>query len=563
VTQPNVNVDNFIKVVTLMLNDHVVGYSGVIRNPGNSAGFSTFANGDARVPVDGVVTPDGKKVALPFSPDTPCGLASVSKFLTALAAVQLLDGPSVGNVEGTPVPGFDLDTCIYLALPKDWQEGIRDPGVQLITFRDLLMHTSGLVGEGDPNVPNLDYASLLAYISQKTVITETPLAKPAPPPAPRYPVNYSNVGFALFRILLPMVHSMQAPPGSNWWKDNPSLPVDGRNGRAQAFADEYERIIQDNVFGRVAVTGPSTGTPDGPDTFAFGYTWPGNSPGIDQSGLNLGLDAGPGAWFVSINQIRPVLESLSNDNDNRILTKDQWNHMQSIDVPTAYANLGNGLGIDLLTDPANGYRWVEKNGGFGNQTASIAFFGSMVPDGKTDGPLFAALFMNSDIWGGPGSVSGWYQCTQCNTLFSNGGVCPATRQAKQPHKGGGEYILSTNEVPDGQRNWARCANCGALCYEASPVSPSSCPAVDGGRHHLSGGGFIVGQTGLNDLENQADWRRCENCGVLAQSWGKAQAGVCTHGGGMHTFDLSGSSYALMNSYGPDVVLLQAFRDSIE
>ena len=252
---------------------------------------------------------------------------------------------------------------------------------------------------------------------------------PAPHPSPpRYPFTYSNLGFALFRILLPILHSMEAPPGSNPWKDNPNLQPDER---AQLFADEYQAIIVANVFGRVNVTGPCTGTPGG-DSYAFGYTFPGTSPGTDQSREKQQLQAGPGAWFVSIDQITPVLESLSNI-DGKILTADQWNHMQNIDVPAGYENLSNGLGIDELTDSGTGgtgYRWVEKNGGYDNQMASIAFFGSMIPDPNAQGPLYAALFNNSDIWGGPGLVTGWYQCTQCDTLFSpsNGGVCPATGQ---------------------------------------------------------------------------------------------------------------------------------------
>ena len=61
--------------------------------------------------------------------------------------------------------------------------------------------------------------------------------------------------------------------------------------------------------------------------------------------------------------------------------------------------------------------------------------------------------------------------------------------------------------------------------------------------------------------NQADWRWCKNCVVLAYCWGKASAGVCAHGG-PHEFILSDSNYSIKMSVGADVALLQAFHDSI-
>lgn len=538
----------FVSTVGQMLNGHVVGYVGVI---GDAVSSQTFVGGFARTAVDGIASTTGK-TAVPFTLSTSCGIASASKFLTALAAVQLLDGASWGTIDGTALTGLTLDSVMYEALPADWK--IQDPGVKQITFRELLTHTSGLP-EYPPPPGGEDYANLQNYICGKSVLPATPTTPPYGPGGPRYPVNYSNVGFALFRLLLPNVNAMHNP--AHPWRDNTSEPV---GVRAQAYANEYERIVADNVFGKVGVTGPTTGPPAG-HTYAFGYAFPGSTAGIDQAPENLGLDAGPGAWFISINQLRPVLESLNNI-DGKILTAPQWNHMQNIGSPAGFAGTVVGFGIDVLIDSGTGYRWVEKNGGYENQNASIAFFGSMTPNATTGGPYYAALFVNSDIWGGTGSVTGWYQCTQCDTLFfpSNGGVCPATGKSKKPHANWGEYILSTGTVPDGQSHWQQCAHCGALCYQASATDPSICPAT-GARHTPTGPTFNISQTGQSDLEHQAGWRWCKNCGVLAYSFGNPNAGVCAHGG-PHQFILSDSNYALMCSYGPDTVLLQAFRSSI-
>ena len=73
-----------------------------------------------------------------------------------------------------------------------------------------------------------------------------------------------------------------------------------------------------------------------------------------------------------------------NKNDGRILTSAQLHDMEATQ-----------LGWDTLKD-GTGYRWVEKNGGWGaNNTTistSIAMFGPGV---------YGALFLNSDVSGDP------------------------------------------------------------------------------------------------------------------------------------------------------------------
>lgn len=63
------------------------------------------------------------------------------------------------------------------------------------------------------------------------------------------------------------------------------------------------------------------------------------------------------------------------------------------------------LGWDTITD-GSGYRWVEKNGGWGMNgttiSTSIALFGPGV---------FGALFINSDILG-PGLQNNWQMVQQ-------------------------------------------------------------------------------------------------------------------------------------------------------
>jgi len=540
--QPIVSEVNFIGAVQRKLNGIVVGYSGVI---GGGAGVprKDFPGGHARTSANGQPVVAG--------PSTMFPIASVSKLLTATAAVQLLDGPMV---DGAEVPqnilGATLDSPIAAGLPKNWK--LR-PDALPITYRDLLAHTSGLAAEGSTNEPGQDYFSLKNYLTEETL-----------PLGPRGVYAYSNVGFALFRLLLPKLAGII--------KDSLAVP---EQELAHDYAVVYQQIINQKVFGPVGVTGPLTETPED-STHAFAYNYPGTSSGYDWSvwkypgqtwpGDGQLLWAGSGCWWVSIDQLAPVLESISNV-DGRILTPAQWQHMQAIGAPSRYANLG--LGIDELTYTQGGqtYRWVEKNGGggggdetgSGSVSAAIAIFGA--PDGNTGGPSYAALFINSDISGGTGSATGWYYCSSCGALATpkNGGACPATGAA---HVSLGQYVLSSAPQPQGQGNWSQCSKCGALCSEANGTDPSVC-AADGQRHAPIGETFILSQTGESTPGVQADWRWCLNCGVLAYSGGSSFGGVCAAGANRepHQFLLSDSNYALNEVLGADSVLLAAFMES--
>ncbi|HTY30782.1 serine hydrolase domain-containing protein [Mycobacterium sp.] len=551
-TQPTVNFTNFINSVRNNLKGFVVGYAGAIGSA--TAAAATSIGGEAVTPANGQ--------AGSFTTATQSQTASVSKFLTAIAAVQLLDPPHPGAADaGQNYLGADLDTPIsHGGLPKDWN--LR-ADAQHITYRDVLTHRSGIAPEGSANEPGQDYFSLKAYMTQETV-------KLQPPPAGQ--TAYSNVGFALFRLMLPKLAGLVT--------DTMSVPEEDR---ARGYAAAYERIIREKVFGAVNVLGPKTETPS--TGHAFAYYYPGTASGYDWShwqysgqvwpGQGMPLWAGAGGWWVSIDQFIPVLDSI-NRGDGKILSDAQWLHMQGLDAPAGYQNLG--LGIDLVVDPANGnYRWVEKNGGAGGGdstgsgtvSGSVAFFGALQGTASPPAPAYyAALLINSDVSAGPGSQSNWWSCSKCYTLATgkNAGVCPATGSAKKPHTAWGQYVLSS--AAKGlleQGDWRACSKCAALCYEPSSSDPSKCPA-DGGKHACTGEAFTLyaqSQPYVGKWASylQHDWRWCKNCGVLAYSGGSASVGVCPHGG-PHEFVLSGDNYTLQEAIGADAVLLQAFHDAI-
>src|SRR5215469_3730109 len=520
--QPSVNLGNLLSAVQRLLNGSVASYSFVIGGDGIAP--TKYSWGQARTPANGL--------PVPFESSTRTNIGSVSKFLTAIAAVQLLDTPAANN----------LDSVMWPWLPKDW--AVRDDA-KPITFRNLLTHTAGLPHDG----PGADYFSLKSFMTSE-----------ASPLGPLGVTAYSNLGFCLFRLLLPKLASLV--------QDDPSVP---EQKRADAYALAYEQLVREKVFGPLGVTGPSTQTPEdnehawsyhSPDTSGYDwstYTYPGQVwPSNGQP-----LIAGAGCWWVSIDEITALLGNINNLLGN-VLSLSQWQTMQGIGAPAGYQN--SGLGIDILVHPQNGqYRWVEKNGGDtggdstggGVYTASIAFFGSMEPEIGSNGPLYAALFLNSDI-SGPGGDNSWFWCSQCATLASpkNGGACPATGKG---HSSGGNYVISSAQKPGGQGNWRKCSKCGALCYEPSATDPSKCPA-DGQRHACTGETFVVTQVGKGTLQSQANWRWCKNCGVLAFSGGNSDGGKCA-AGGPHQFILSGSNYALLGN-AADAVLADAFLEAI-
>src|SRR5262249_52270710 len=138
------------------------------------------------------------------------------------------------------------------------------------------------------------------------------------------------------------------------------------------------------------------------------YAFPGTAPGVDWGDET--LVAGSYGWWVSIDDIMPVLASLAAV-DGAIVSQHQWDLMEGrVD---AGMGLGVSLAIDALTSPnAPGYRWTEKTGGaFWNGTpvtTTACIFGStggLRPGSNTpfapiaNAPFYGALFINSDVAG--------------------------------------------------------------------------------------------------------------------------------------------------------------------
>jgi CubicO group peptidase (beta-lactamase class C family) len=332
--------------IAARLDGKVVGYACSV----GSASIGAFSHGQART--------SANAPAKLFLPSTKIPMASVSKVVTALAAIRILAKHNIS-----------LDAGIGGHFPADWQ---LDPHVASITFRQLLSHRSGIKDYGNNSQ---DYATLKKFFTQSVDPTKNTTCQPASVVDPPNPINpndktpcYSNYNFSIFRVLLPMIDGF----------------VDDPANRAAKLAAAYIKIVETHVFEPVGAQGVDAKPPaTGPQAsgYAFSYKFPGTSSGHDWGDDTLGV--GAAGWYLAIDDIDKVLYSL-NKNDGRILTQDQMKEMEA-----------TPLGWDTTKD-STGYRWVEKNGGWGwNDTTistSIALFGPGV---------FGALFMNSDISGEP------------------------------------------------------------------------------------------------------------------------------------------------------------------
>jgi D-alanyl-D-alanine carboxypeptidase len=197
---PKFNMDLFEQNI----NDYVnfglldpIGWGYTISQKGTLAKSGAF--GDARNEADG---------QLDFTLNKKINVASVSKFYTAIGAMQLLEENNL-----------TIDSLIAPWLPNSW---LRGPGVASLTFGDLLTHTSGLQST------NNNFSVTLGYSGLQTAITTGVIN-----PKTR---NYLNVNFALFRVLIPSLWA--ALPGS------PAINIESDISTQV----NYIRYMQQNIF---------------------------------------------------------------------------------------------------------------------------------------------------------------------------------------------------------------------------------------------------------------------------------------------------------------------------
>lgn len=360
-----VSVCQIEKNIRAQLDGNVMGYSYFVGQ------YPKFGHGgDARSASDAPATT--------FKSDTKITVASVSKLVTAIAAVRLIDQKSASMPLG-------LDTPIGAYLPSDWAVGSY---LKKVTFAQLLGQRSGIKDYGNVS---MDYTQLKKFFTQSVNVNGNTSCQPSSVVNPANPVNvnnqawcYSNYNFAIMRVLLPRVAG---------FAEDANLAT-----RAQTLTNQYVSLVQQNVFNLVGQNGVTCKPPVASTNYAFAYKKPGNADGTDFGDVS--LICGAAGWYLSVEDMAKVMLSL-NAKDSKILAasggKDLFETMRQ-----------RGLGWDVDTTGE-----LEKNGGWGancngsgnavcdNISTSVAMFGPVT------GPrVLGVLFINSNIVGGVAAGGG-------------------------------------------------------------------------------------------------------------------------------------------------------------
>jgi CubicO group peptidase (beta-lactamase class C family) len=203
-----------------------------------------------------------------WTPDTRMHVASLNKIVTAIAMTRLL-----------PEAGLGPDTLIYDYLPGYWAKGLN---IGLVTFGNLMAHTSGLAFNADS--PPADIQYMKSQIAAGTCNIND--------------YSYQNVNYGLLRVLLATV--------------NDNVPVDWNVDPEMADAlwdcattAAYASYVASYVFAPASVTGPGF-THEAADALAYNFPVKGKGWNSSPSG-ELAHLAGADGYHMSVNELLRVM----------------------------------------------------------------------------------------------------------------------------------------------------------------------------------------------------------------------------------------------------------------
>jgi CubicO group peptidase (beta-lactamase class C family) len=346
---PRLNVDAFGKAMHNALKDSVTGYILQLRQNGNLI-YNLIWNWSQ--------TPADKKQG--WTEDTRMHVASVSKLLTAIGLVKLLDSKNIS-----------YDSKIINYLPTYWKKG---KNIDKITFRHLLTHTSGFTTGGS--------SSNYSFMKSKVADGVNQVGS----------YDYENMNFGLCRILMPIING-DISKNQNF----PSL-IDIFQDQAWDLVtlSHYKNYMQAKVFTPAGVNNvdfkPLSSTKN-----ALAYQFPHkNQDGWDSG--NLAAVAGGAGWRLSTKELLNVMDHLRRK--NTIIAPQKAQYL-----------LDNYFGIDQVINTPAG-KIYNKNGlwrnGSGQTEQSVVYF---FPNN-----MELAMFVNSPIGESKFSLRGIVKDTFINSL---------------------------------------------------------------------------------------------------------------------------------------------------
>jgi len=281
---------------------------------GNVVGYVALV-GQSQVVASGLARTAADPPKLAMGPDVMVNVASVGKMFTTIAVLKSLARHHLS-----------IDSRIWPFLPPDWVKG---PGIDTITFRELLTHRAGF---------RLDSGRVFATDNAAREQVRQGIQQ-----IDKQVADYNNINFTIFRDMLPFMEGVRDP---------------GPAARAAAADRFFISYVQRQVFDPVGVT-DATCAPVRDAMLMYPPPGPGTSPG---SPAQVGPSAcSGGGWFMTPASMRRVLEGLISGS---LLSGRQRQQMD-----------GNCLGWDCSGGGQAGYRGKYGGGGGPGSAGLQTFFG--------------------------------------------------------------------------------------------------------------------------------------------------------------------------------------------
>lgn len=347
-----VDVDLFEQGIRSRLDGQAIGYAFVISRNGQLA--REGESGSARLTGESPRLQDSRK---------RMNIASVTKTLTAVALLQLLEQNGIG-----------VNESIAPYLPPDWTLG---PGVTSLSFSDLLRHESGL--DNNTSASGGSFGTTLVYSGLQNSIAGGQTGMKT--------FVYQNVNYALFRVIIPTL----------FWGGNPAdlvdpdgiLPTDNPSLTSLL----YQWYVGNNVLAPAGVSGPDAngewpGVQPTAGTETLSYFFPnasGNVPGASWG--NWSPIAGGGGWHLSAYDLAAFMAYLRFSDTilspaARTLMNDRFFGYHDPAVSTLYASFalgkfgvyrghGGDLGVTPVGLPTKGMDACAMNFSYGTQAVVL------------------------------------------------------------------------------------------------------------------------------------------------------------------------------------------------
>ena len=383
-------------------------------------------------------------------------IASISKSVTAAAVLHLWQE----QTDSIQLLSERLDDPIIDYLPANWAPS---NNFSDITIRQLLTHTSGLLGQDNTTTPQTPGAVISipggfsgsGYIySDLQAIAEQGFVDSIP--------GYWTINYAFFRVALPYMwvdmpnEELDAAANGNsvsignlpngvwemiqndWGVDDSDLDEDNmlQIGPDQLTASVYKTYVIQHILDPADVTSPRTRTNSFP-TLLYQYPAPNGVTGRNTG--NQTLNAGPRGWNLSAADIERFLSAIRHDDSvllpaTRQLMDDEflgWRPTTSFvgDLGQYYGHDGQNF---RATIPGDNNATLPRN-----NTVAMTF-----PDG-----IQAAMFVNSQL--GPQFGAAFdpngnsnFPRVAMREAFDNAWTDVVYRGAEQTSGGGDNFELS-------------------------------------------------------------------------------------------------------------------------